>query len=134
MEIVIREYRNSDLDSLNLLLSDVYNLEKKGKCTNNIELVAVTDNKVVGYLTINRLYDSVRDINYAFLNYVCVDKDYRNKGIASNMLLRVFDICKSMNISYIELTSNSSRVNAQSLYINSGFEIRDTNVFRKELV
>ena len=50
------------------------------------------------------------------------------------MLLRVFDICKSMNISYIELTSNSSRVNAQSLYINSGFEIRDTNVFRKELV
>ena len=134
MEIVIREYRNSDLDSLNLLLSDVYNLEKKGKCTNNIELVAVADNKVVGYLTINRLYDSVRDINYAFLNYVCVDKDYRNKGIASNMLLRVFDICKSMNISYIELTSNSSRVNAQSLYINSGFEIRDTNVFRKELV
>ncbi|MBE6157869.1 MAG: GNAT family N-acetyltransferase [Firmicutes bacterium] len=134
MEIVIREYRDSDLVSLNKLLSEVYNLEKSGTNSNNIELVAVIDQEVVGYLTINKLYDSVRDINYAFINYVCVLKKYRNKGIASNMLLKVFDICRDMNISYIELTSNSSRVDAQELYINSGFVIRETNVFRKELL
>jgi len=134
VEIVIREYRDSDLVSLNKLLSEVYNLEKSGTNSNNIELVAVIDQEVVGYLTINKLYDSVRDINYAFINYVCVLKKYRNKGIASNMLLKVFDICRDMNISYIELTSNSSRVDAQELYINSGFVIRETNVFRKELL
>ena len=134
MEIVIREYRDSDLVSLNKLLSEVYNLEKSGTNSNNIELVAVIDQEVVGYLTINKLYDSVRDINYAFINYVCVLKKYRNKGIASNMLLKVFDICRDMNVSYIELTSNSSRVDAQELYINSGFVVRETNVFRKELL
>jgi len=134
VEIVIREYRDSDLVSLNKLLSEVYNLEKSGTNSNNIELVAVIDQEVVGYLTINKLYDSVRDINYAFINYVCVLKKYRNKGIASNMLLKVFDICRDMNVSYIELTSNSSRVDAQELYINSGFVVRETNVFRKELL
>ena len=134
MEIVIREYKDNDLESLNELLKDVYNLEKFGTDRRNIELVAVTNNKVIGYLTINRLYDSVRDINYALLNYVCVDKNYRKKGIASNMLLRVFDICRDMNVSYIELTSNSSRVDAQDLYVSNGFVIRDTNVFRKELL
>ena len=134
MEIVIREYVDSDLFSLNKLLKDVYDLEKSCFNNKNIEIVAVLDNQVIGYLTINRLYDSVRDINYAFLNYVCVDKDYRNIGIASNMLNYVFDICNKLGIKYIELTSNSSRIEAKKLYRDSGFVVRDTNVFRKEIL
>ena len=134
MEIDIRTYKTSDKDSLNILLKNVYNLEKKENNTNNIEIVAVYNNQVIGYLTINRLYDSVRNINYAFLNYVCVQKEYRNKGIASNMLEYVFNICKKLDISYIELTSNDKRIEAQYLYKNMGFSIRETNVFRKEIL
>ena len=134
MEIVIREYRDSDLLSLNELLKDVYDLEKSCSNIKNIEIVAVLDNQVIGYLTINRLYDSVKDIKYAFLNYVCVDKNYRKMGIASNMLNYAFDICKKIGIKYIELTSNASRLEAQELYKNNGFVVRETNVFRKEIL
>ena len=134
MEINIRTYKTSDKDSLNILLKEVYGLEKEDTTTNNIEIVAVYNDQIIGYLTINKLYDSVRNINYAFLNYVCVKKEYRNKGIASNMLEYVFNICKKLNISYIELTSNDKRIEAQYLYQNMGFSIRETNVFRKEIL
>lgn len=134
MEINIRTYKTSDKDSLNALLKEVYNLEKREDNNTNIEIVAVCDNQVVGYLTINKLYDSVKNINYAFLNYVCVRKEYRNKGIASHMLEYSFNICRDNNISYIELTSNDKRVEAQYLYRSMGFTIRETNVFRKEIL
>ena len=134
MKINIRTYTTSDKDSLNILLKEVYGLEKEDNTTNNIEIVAVYNDQIIGYLTINKLYDSVRNINYAFLNYVCVKKEYRNKGIASNMLEYVFNICKKLNISYIELTSNDKRIEAQYLYQNMGFSIRETNVFRKEIL
>ena len=134
MRIDIRTYKNSDKDSLNILLNEVYNLEKKEDSSNNLEIVAVYKDEVIGYLTINKLYDSVKNINYAFLNYVCVKKEYRNKGIASNMLEYVFNVCKNNNISYIELTSNDKRIEAQHLYKNMGFVVRETNVFRKEIL
>ncbi len=134
MEINIRTYKTSDRDSLNILLKEVFDLEKEEDNTNNIEIVAVCNNQVIGYLTINKLYDSVKNIYYAFLNYVCVKEEYRNKKIASHMLEYVFKICKNNNISYIELTSNDKRVEAQYLYKDMGFVIRETNVFRKEIL
>ena len=134
MKIDIRIYKTSDKESLNILLNEVYNLEKIEDNSSNLEILAVDNDMVVGYLTINKLYDSVRNINYAFLNYVCVKKEYRNNGIASHMLEYVFNICRNNNISYIELTSNDNRVEAQYLYSNMGFSIRETNVFRKEIL
>ena len=134
MKIDIRTYKTSDKESLNILLNEVYNLEKIEDNSSNLEILAVDNDMVVGYLTINKLYDSVRNINYAFLNYVCVKKEYRNNGIASHMLEYVFNICRNNNISYIELTSNDNRVEAQYLYSNMGFSIRETNVFRKEIL
>ena len=134
MEIVIRNYIESDLTSLNELLNEAYNLTKKENISTNIELVAVTSNEVVGYLTINKLYDSVLDKGYCLINYVCVKEKYRNCGIATALFNKVFEICKSENISYIELTSNPSRIEAHGLYNKLGFKIRETDVYRKEIL
>ena len=134
MEIVIRNYIESDLTSLNELLNEAYNLTKKGNVSTNIELVAVTSNEVVGYLTINKLCDSVLDNGYCHVNYVCVKEKYRNCGIATALFNKVFEICKSENISYIELTSNPSRIEAHGLYNKLGFKIRETDVYRKEIL
>ena len=49
------------------------------------------------------------------------------------MLEFIFNMAKDDNISYIELTSRSSREAANHLYLKNGFVIRDTNVFRKEM-
>ena len=135
METTIRRFRDEDLESLNILLKEVYDKERKGKTLdNNIELVAVVDKKVVGYLILNKLYDVVRGIYYGHINFYCVLEKYRNKKIGTKLLEEVFNICKKEDIKYLELTSNSSRVVAHHLYKKLGFNIRNTNVFRKELI
>lgn len=135
MEVIIRRFKNEDLESLNILLNEVYEVKRRGFTTDsNIELVAVINNKVVGYTIINKLYDVIGNCYYAHVNYVCVLKEYRNKGIATKIFNEVFSICKEDKIKYIELTSNKSRKEAHKLYKNLGFDIRKTNVFRKEFI
>ena len=130
----IRKYIESDLSSLNVLLNDVYGIEKVICTTDNIELVAIDREVVVGYLMVNKMHDSIRNIYYCMLNYVCVSKEYRRMGIATKLFEEVFNICRFENISYIELTSNAARVEAHALYKKLGFIVRDTTVFRKEFI
>lgn len=130
----IRKYIESDLSSLNVLLNDVYGIEKVICITDNIELVAIDREVVVGYLMVNKMHDSIRNIYYCMLNYVCVSKEYRRMGIATKLFEEVFNICRFENISYIELTSNAARVEAHALYKKLGFIVRDTTVFRKEFI
>lgn len=130
----IRKYIESDLSSLNVLLNDVYGIEKVICTTDNIELVAIDREVVVGYLMINKMHDSIRNIYSCMLNYVCVSKEYRRMGIATKLFEEVFNICRFENISYIELTSNAARVEAHALYKKLGFIVRDTTVFRKEFI
>ena len=135
MNIIIREYEDKDMESLNELLDEVYKMKKSKNIANdNMELVAVDNERVVGYLTINKLFDSVQNINYANINYVCVLEKYRNRGICSNMLDKVINYCRENNISYIELTSNPTRKIARHLYEKKGFVERKTSVYRKEIV
>lgn len=135
MNIIIREYEDKDMESLNELLDEVYKMKKSKNIANdNMELVAVDNERVVGYLTINKLFDSVQNINYANINYVCVLEKYRNRGICSNMLDKVINYCRKNNISYIELTSNPTRKIARYLYEKKGFVERETSVYRKEIV
>ena len=137
MKVTIRKYKDSDLESLNTLLKTAYayNLERRGfSLSDNIELVALSNNIVVGYLILNKLYDVVRGVFYGYITYVCVLKEYRNKRVATQLLEKVFEICKDEKIKYLELTSNSSRVAAHHLYKKLGFNIRETDVFRKEIL
>ena len=54
-------------------------------------------------------------------------------NIATKLLEFIFNYANNDNVGYIELTSKSSREAANHLYLKSGFVIRDTNVFRKEI-
>ena len=130
----VRDYEDKDFSSLNNLLIDVYGVRKEKCDTNNIELVSIYNDIVIGYLTLTIIHDSVKNINWGMVNYVCVDKNYRKKGVATNLFKKVLKICEDKKISYIELTSNEKRVEAHALYKKLGFNIRNTTVFRKELL
>lgn len=133
MEII--RYQEQYLESLNLLLQEAFKLEKKENLSSdNIELIAVNDLEVVGYLVLNTCLDAVLGIKYAYVNYVCVKEEYRGQHIASMMFEKVFLLCKENNISYLELTSRATRVAAHNLYKKLGFEVRETTVFRKEIL
>lgn len=132
----IREYQDNDLESLNELLNEYeFGFQRRGrKHPSNKEIVVIVDKKVVGYAVLNQLYDNIQNINYGYINYVCVLKKYQNQKIATKMFHFIFEICKKEGISYLELTSNPSRVVAHHLYEKLGFIIRKTDVFRKEII
>lgn len=132
----IRQYQDQDLESLNELLNEYeFGLQRKGVEKNsNKEIVAIEGKQVVGYAVLNRLYDNIQNVNYGYINYVSVLKKYQNQGIATKMFHYIFEICKNEKISYLELTSNPSRIAAHHLYEKLGFVIRKTDVFRKEIL
>lgn len=128
-------YEDKYLDSLNCLLEQVFGVSKTySSISDDFELIMVCDYEVVGYLALNKCVDTLSGKNYFYVNYVCVKEEYRKQGIANALFEKVFEICKELDIAYLELTSNSSRIAAHKLYEKLGFSIRETTIFRKELL
>lgn len=134
MDIVIKNYSDEYLESLNCLLKEVYDIEKKPNTTDNIEIVALYQEEVVGYLMLQKVHDSIKNIYYFYVQYVCVKKEYRRNGIGKALFTHVFELSLKNHISYIELTSNPMRTEAHFLYHSLGFHTRSTDVFRKEIL
>lgn len=135
MSVNIKYYEEQYLSSLNVLLEEAFHVSKSGKVTDNdVELIAVADEEVVGHLLLRFCNDPIRNKKFYFVEYVCVKSTFQNKGIASSLFDYAFQICKENNIDYLELTSNPSRVAAHHLYHKLGFQVRETTVFRKEIL
>ena len=131
MNIEYRKVVNNDLGSLKQLLKENFNVELN-MITNNsnqYSLVAICDDEVVGHLLFTRIFNPIKEINFGKIDYVCVDEKYRNNHIATNLLNEVEKLEKDIN--YFELTSNKSRIGANKLYLNNGYTIVNTNLFRK---
>ena len=135
--LVIRKYVNEDFCEVIKLLRDYFSISDKISYLedndNSFGIVVLINNNVVGYTRVDKLKNIGKDCNYYLLNYVCVDSNYQNMNIATKLLEFIFNYANNDNIGYIELTSKSSREAANHLYLKSGFVIRDTNVFRKEI-
>lgn len=134
MEVIVREYQKNDLDSVNIILSEAFNIEKDNfNYENNKEIVATLDNKVVGYLLLTKVYNPIKKIFYFIVDNVCVLSSCRGKGIGKKMLDFVDDMAKKENISYITLTSSYKRIAAHKLYQKCGYLKRESNIFKKEI-
>lgn len=135
--LVIRKYVNEDFNDVINLVKDNFNISDNIKSLddnlNSFGIVATIDKKIVGYLRTDKLYNPFKKCYYYYLSYVCVDSNYQNMSIGTEMLEFIFNYAKNDSVSYIELTSRSSREAANHLYLKTGFVIRDTNVFRKEM-
>ena len=135
--LVIRKYVNNDFNEVINLVKDNFNISDNIKSLednlNSFGIVAIIDKKIVGYLRADKLYNPFKKYYYYFLSYVCVDSNYHNMGSATKMLEFIFNYAKNDDVSYIELTSKSSREAANHLYLKNGFVVRDTNVFRKDI-
>lgn len=135
--LIIRKYVNYDFNEVIKLLKENFNISDNIKNIddnlNSFGIVALLNKKIVGYIRIDKLNNPFKNSYYYFLSYVCVDSNYQNAGIATKMLEFIFNMAKDNNINYIELTSRSSREVANHLYLKTGFVIRDTNVFKKEM-
>ena len=53
---------------------------------------------------------------------IAVSPKYRNHGIASNLLINLFDVCKTFNCKNITLEVRASNIPAQNLYKKFNFK------------
>jgi len=94
-------------------------------------LTAKDGTEVVGMLTLLlvRIPTGLR----AILEDLAVDAAYRRQGVGSALMMSACDIAAKAGARTVDFTSRPSRVDANRLYLNLGFERRDTGIFRLTL-
>ena len=134
MDVIVRKYEDKDYDSVNKILLESFNLEKSTASSDCIELVAVSDDNVLGYLVLTKVYDCVKGKYYMLMDYVCVDSNYRRLGIGKKLVNYALDYCEREGVMYLDLSSRTFRVEAHKLYEACGFIRRDSYIYRKEFL
>ncbi|TAN25232.1 MAG: GNAT family N-acetyltransferase [Actinomycetota bacterium] len=66
----------------------------------------------------------------AWIEDVIVDSNSRGRGIAKLLTRKAIELSQSLGAKSVDLTSRPSRVEANLLYQNLGFVLRETNVYR----
>ncbi len=135
MDIKIRKYNDNDYDDAFKIIKEAFSCEKSKASSSFInEYVACLDGNIVGYFYLLDDIDIVKNIKILHLHYICVASKYRGMGIANEMMNFILNYAKDNNYERVELTSKNQRLAAHKLYEKYGFVIRDTSVYRKELV
>ena len=136
-DLVIKNYSDIYFEAVIKLLRSNFEIDNDIRLiesnSNSFSIIAIINEKVVGHIRVDKLKNICKNNYYYLLNFICVDTNYQNMNIATKMLEFIFKKAKEDNISYIELTSKSSREAANHLYLKTGFVIRDTNVFKKDI-
>ncbi len=98
----------------------------------NTFLFAGTENdEIVG--TISLVVYKIPTGNKAWIEDVIVDETMRGKGYGRKLMLHAIEFAKSRGISKINLTSNPTRIAANKMYQQLGFEQYITNMYRLEV-
>jgi ribosomal protein S18 acetylase RimI-like enzyme len=100
-------------------------LKSGGSCFFVAEL---DNNEIIGMLTICKC--EMLSGSTALIEDVVVDENHRGRGYGMELMEFAVRFARSAGVSAIELTSRPSRIAANQLYRKSGFEIRETNVYR----
>jgi ribosomal protein S18 acetylase RimI-like enzyme len=91
-------------------------------------LVARGEHGIVGLLTLVTypLPSGLR----ARIEDVVVDQDARGHGVGTALTVAALDLARQQGARSVDLTSRASRVEANRLYQQLGFQLRNSNVYR----
>ncbi len=94
-------------------------------------LVARADGAIVGSLTLVlvRIPTGLR----AIIEDVVVDERSRGQGVGRMLNEAALELARAAGAVTVDLTSRPTREAANRLYLNLGFVVRDTNVYRYQL-
>lgn len=97
----------------------------------NMQFVVLSDEIVVGYALVTRFFDPIiRRCNY-LIDYVCIDSRYRGLGLGKKLMAKIEESAISENVNYMQLSSSRFRTSARRMYLSMGYEIRESDIFRK---
>lgn len=86
------------------------------------------DDQIAGMLTVGIYYSPTG--GKAWIEDVVIDETFRGQGLSKFLLSHAIDFVKAKQIPLLMLTSNPKRIAANKLYQASGFERKETNVYR----
>lgn len=144
MNILIRKANENDLEDIRKLNYKLFELEYnyfdpalnmewtfssigenyfKDTIKNGIVLLAIEDNKIIGYLagSINIKLSYVTK-TLAELDNCYVEEEYRNQGIGKQLLEEFKKYCLSQGIEEIKVTCSAKNTNARKFYESNKFE------------
>lgn len=108
-----RKYDNSISEDTKIFNYFKYMIRQKY----NFLLGYYIDNNIVGYTFIKGV-----DKETALLDGLYVEEEYRNKGIATELITTAFKICKNNKIKYLDVNVMYENKEAKKLYNKFGFE------------
>lgn len=76
-------------------------------------------------LSFRERYHWQKKEKYAYIANLAVRKNYRRQGIASELLFRCEQIAQEKNYGHLYLHVLASNQNAQQLYVNNGYTIKE---------
>ncbi len=132
MKTIIRNYKDDDLDSVNVILNEAFHVSKKSFFDSNfIELVAEYDGEVCGYLLLTCVLNPILEKKYFLVDYVCVLSKYRGLGISDELMKYAETVARERGAMYLQLTCSTYRISAHRLYERCGYMKRDSDIYRK---
>lgn len=133
--MIIRDYNSNDNMELIKLFNECFDKDYKCICMSPSSKIFVMEfnNKIIGMASINILNDIFKNIKYGYVNNVCVSKECQGKGFGKDLMSKIDDYAKEMDLEYLILTSNKKRIAAHKLYKKCNYEIVDTCFFKKKL-
>ena len=107
-------------------------IRKKIKSRKEIFLVAEMDQKIVGVID-GYIIDSIHyKEKVSFLEHLCVDKKYREKRIATELIQEFSNKSKEKGATYVKLYAFEKNSNAIKLYNKLGF-VESTILYNKKI-
>lgn len=133
--MLVRKMNFEDIDIVKNIYAESFekNVSLEINYTNENIYVVCDGDIIMGMCMVNYIDDIFVNKRTAFVNAVCVDKAYRGRGVATFMLREIEAIAMEDGASLVMLTSSSKREVANHLYKKLGFDIYDTNVFKKRI-
>ena len=113
---MIQEVNDSNLYYFNNILKSEFNSLYE-KNTFSKDFVFISENELVGIISYSLIYDRIE------LNYIYVNNNKRNMGIASKLMLHMIEEGIRNNIKNITLEVNVNNKEAISLYEKFGFVV-----------
>lgn len=127
--------KNEDIEQVNNLIDKSFGFNGNlCNISDNVRFLVLKDNdKVVGNAMITKMFDPIKNIKGFYIDYVCIDSDYQHQGLGMKLMIEIEKIAINEGMNYLKLTSNSKRCYARKLYSSFGMNIKDTDIFYKEL-
>lgn len=89
----------------------------------SIIITAAVANKTVGFTQLYPLFSSVRMKPVYLLNDLFVDPSFRKQGIATQLIEKAKELCKSKGFAGISLETEKTNIQGNRLYPALGFEL-----------